>query len=424
MSNPVLRFFAVSLFALGVTSVRADVVTLKGGEKLEGKITEETATELHMNVQVSAGIVDERTIPRADVDKIEKTAPDDSAWVVLKTFQPGANSLPVAQYDRFITPLKAFTTQYPKSAHSADAQKSLAAFEDEKKRVEAGGLKLDGNWLSKEEAQAERYQINGLLTLNFMRSEQARGDLISGLNAFDILEKQFPNSKSYPDAVELALKMLNTLKAQAAARVAAIPAEKAADEKAIAAAVEPARTQMKDSMVQARVAAEAAMSAAVRQGLKWPPFIASSDASMRQIADKSTGELTRLGGIDLAKYRQSTELADKAKKQIVEKDFAGAEASLTKARTLWEQNEVLPRLVAEVTTAKAAATAAAKPKATPIPVAAEPEVKNSGATGSNDEAPPGNPWFMIVVGSLVAIIVIVGFVVYRNIKGKANQVLE
>ena len=424
MSNPVLRFFAVSLLALGVTTALADVVTLKGGEKLEGKITEETATELHMNVQVSAGIVDERTIPRADVDKIEKTAPDDGAWAVLKTFQPGANSLPVAQYDRFITPLKAFTAQYPKSAHFAEAQKSLAAFEDEKKRVEAGELKLDGNWLSKDQAQAERYQINGLLTLNFMRSEQARGDSISALNAFDILEKQFPNSKSYPDAVEVALKILNTVKGQAAARVAAIPAEKAAQEKAIAAAIEPARTQMKDSMVQARVAAETAMSAAGRQGLKWPPFIASSEASMRQIAEKSTAELTRLGAIDLAKFRQATELADKAKQQIANKDFAGAEASLAKTRTLWEQNEALPRLVAELAAAKAAATAAAKPKATPIPVVAEAEVKNSGATGSNDEAPPENPWLKIVLGTLVAIIVIVGFVVYRNIKGKANQVLE
>ena len=423
MSKPLLRFLAVSFFALVVSTGRGDVVTLKGGEKLEGRITEETATELHMNVQVSAGIMDERTIPRAEVEKIEKTALDDSAWAVLKTFQLGANSLPVAQYDRFIAPFKAFTTQYPKSAHFADAQKSLAAFEEEKKRVEAGELKLDGNWLSKEQAQAERYQINGLLTLNFMRSEQARGDLISSLNAFDILEKQFPNSKSYPDAVELALKVLNTLKAQAGARVAAFPAEKSAQEKAIAAAIEPARTQMKDAITQARLAAEAAISAASRQGLKWPPFISSSDASMRQLADKAAGELSRLGGIDLARFRQSIELADTAKQQIAEKKFADAEASLTKARTLWEQNETLPRLVAELGAAKATVTAAAKPKATPVPVD-EPEVKNSGATGSTDEAPPENPWFKIVVGSIVGIIVIVGFVVYRNIKGKANQVLE
>ena len=55
MSKPLLRFLAVSLFALVVSTGRGDVVTLKGGEKLEGRVTEETATELHMNVQVSAG---------------------------------------------------------------------------------------------------------------------------------------------------------------------------------------------------------------------------------------------------------------------------------------------------------------------------------------------------------------------------------
>jgi hypothetical protein len=230
MPKPFLCLISIALLAVLTAIGHGDTVILKGGEKLEGKVTEETPTEIHMNVQISASIFDERTIPRADVEKIEKTAPDETAWAVLKTFQPGANSLPLAQYDRFITPLKAFTTQFPKSAHIEEAQKALAAFEDEKKRVEAGELKLEGNWLTKEQAQAERYQINGLLTLKYMRNEQARGDLISALNAFDVLEKQFPNSKAYPDAVELAVKMLNSLKAQTGARIAAFPAEKAAQD--------------------------------------------------------------------------------------------------------------------------------------------------------------------------------------------------
>src|SRR5262245_50582763 len=105
MPNPCFRFLAVSAFALLVSTSWGDTVVLKGGEKLEGKITEETATEVKMNVQVSASIVDERTIPRADIEKLEKTAADESAWAVLKAYQPGASSLPKEQYDRFIAPL-------------------------------------------------------------------------------------------------------------------------------------------------------------------------------------------------------------------------------------------------------------------------------------------------------------------------------
>ena len=49
MSKPFLRFLAVSFFALVVSTGRGDVVTLKGGEKLEGRITEETAMEYASN---------------------------------------------------------------------------------------------------------------------------------------------------------------------------------------------------------------------------------------------------------------------------------------------------------------------------------------------------------------------------------------
>jgi hypothetical protein len=110
----------------------------------------------------SGGIVDERTVAKSDVAKVEKASADGVAWQTLKNLQPGANSLPAGQYDRAIVPLRNFVTQFPQSANAPDAQKALTAFEDEKKRVDAGELKLNGKWISKAEVQNERYQINGL----------------------------------------------------------------------------------------------------------------------------------------------------------------------------------------------------------------------------------------------------------------------
>ena len=59
----------------------ADTVTLKSGEKLDGKILNETDTEVTISVQVSATIKDERVVKREDIATVEKVQPDEVAWV-------------------------------------------------------------------------------------------------------------------------------------------------------------------------------------------------------------------------------------------------------------------------------------------------------------------------------------------------------
>src|SRR5687768_6064814 len=308
-----LRLFFQIIALLSATAVlgRGDTVTLKSGEKIDGRILSETSAELKIEVK-SGGIVDERTVAKSDVAKVEKASADGVAWQPLKTLQPGANSLPAAQYDRVIGPLRSFVTQFPQSPHVADAQKALTAFEEEKKRVDAGELKLNGKWISKDEVQKERYQINALVALNYLREQQARGDIIGALNTFDVIERDYPGSRAYPDAVEAVLRILPAVKAQAAARMAALPAEKETQEKAIAAALEPSKSEMKAAGERERAMNEQLVAAAKTQGANWPPFLPKSEEAMRLIADRATNELSRLAGLNIGNFRQSIQLAEKA----------------------------------------------------------------------------------------------------------------
>src|SRR4030095_15918877 len=209
----------VTLIALPLAAL-ADVVTLKSGEKLEGKITGETPTQLSIDVQVSAGITDSRTVAKADVLKVEKEQPDEIAWQSFKSLKLGPNSLPAASYDQSIGSLQSFLNQYPNSPHAAEARTLLAPFAEEKKRVQQGEVKLNQKWLSKEEVEKERYQVNAQIILNYMREQSSR-DLIGALNSFDLLEKQYPGARAYPEAVELARRILQTLKAEVDRRVQA-----------------------------------------------------------------------------------------------------------------------------------------------------------------------------------------------------------
>ena len=114
----------------------ADVVVLNNGEKIEGKVTAETDTEITIAAKVSASITDERVIKKTDIKTITKDTPDEIAWESLKNLKPGKNSLPVTSYDSALNPLKGFLTEYPQSKFAADAQKAVDAFKDPWKEAE------------------------------------------------------------------------------------------------------------------------------------------------------------------------------------------------------------------------------------------------------------------------------------------------
>jgi len=439
-----LPFFALLLTLVCTLSAwsRGDTVVLKSGEKIDGKILSETDTEVKIETK-AGGIVDERTVPRADIAKVEKATADELAWQPLKNVQPGANSLPAGQYERVLAPLRAFATQYPQSAHAAEVQKRLAAFEEEKKRVDAGELKLSGKWISKDEVQKERYQINALVALNYLREQQARNDLIGALNTFDVLERDYPGAKAYPDAVEAVLRILATIKAQAGARVAALPAEKATQEKAIAAALEPSKTDMKTAADREKATAEAMLAAAQKSGVKWPPFLPKSEDSMKLIADRASTEQSRLASLDLAKLRQSVQLAEKAQQALAANDVTSAEESLSQAQSMWDANELAKRVSTQLASAKATPTEPAPPAPdetpAPPPTSTDAPAGDAATTStastepvSSDDAPvveeeetqPLITPVRVVIGVLAIGFLVAIWKTYKSIKSKASDVLE
>ena len=65
-----MRLLRIGIILAIATAGFADTVTLKSGDKIEGKITSETAAELTIEI-VSAGVVDERKVPKTDVATLD-----------------------------------------------------------------------------------------------------------------------------------------------------------------------------------------------------------------------------------------------------------------------------------------------------------------------------------------------------------------
>src|SRR5207248_5942601 len=72
-------------------------------------------------------------------------------------------------------------------------------------------LKLDGQWLVRAQVLEERIQVGGRILLNRMRRLASGGQGIEAMQVFEMLEKNFGGSASYPDAVMVARQVLPML---------------------------------------------------------------------------------------------------------------------------------------------------------------------------------------------------------------------
>lgn len=410
------------------TAALADTVTLKSGEKIEGKILSETDTELTIEV-VSGGVVDERKVPKADVSSMSKQTPDQLAWQTLKAIKLGDNSLPTAeQYDVLLTPLKAFTTQFPESEHRSEAEQILGEVDGEKNRVASGEVKLNNQWLTKEEVERERYQISGTIALNHMKAQAARGDVIGAMNTFDIIEKQFDGSRGYLEAIVFARQqILPALQAQATQRLAALPAENAERERGVKANVGLDRVTLQREIEAEKKANETAMADAKKAGIKWPPFLRRSEASMKEIVKLCEDTEKRLASFDIAKAGESLKLAEEIRADLAKKDLDAAGKKLRQAQTLWQKNEVLTRLTVQHTAAIAAAKATPEPaKQTPTPTP-KPVAKTTPipvSTAAAEEEKPSNPLIPIIGAVILTVLAFAGWTAYKKVVKKSNEIIE
>jgi hypothetical protein len=424
------RPFLLPVAALVLLSLNAfgDTITLKSGEKIEGKILSDTPAEITIEVK-TGGITDETKVPKAQVAKVDKEQPDEGAWQSVKNLKLGPNSLPQDQYDRVMRPLQSFLTEYPNSSHLAEVKKTLTAFEEEKKRVDAGEVRLGEKWLSKEEAGVERYQINGQLLFQYMRSQATARDPIGALNTFAQLEKNFPGSRSYPDGVELARALLTELQTAVNRAKQNYPLLQAEFERGVEAASETQKPELLAARQREIAQGEAAVAAAERAGLMWSPLVPRSEKSIDALASKIPTELSRLAAIEVPKLRQSLQLTDQVRKHLADKKATEAEEALTKATELWSENEIATRLQPQVaslkSTASATETAAVETPAETTDVA----TTTDDSTAVTDEPQEDEtPFFMtpggIITGLVILAVVIAAVIVFRKIKGRASEVLE
>ena len=369
---PLLIRCASLAFLLKTSSISADTIVLKTGERLDAKITKTTDTTVEAEVRMSSSITDLRIFQKADVANIEKPDPAEEAFVDLKSAGPGPNSLTASQYETNIhTQLNPFVGKFPTSPHVSQVKEMMAALEEEKKRVSVGEMKLDNVWYTAVDLEKQKDQITATLLLQQIKSTAQAGDVKGALNLFTQLEKSHPTSRAYPAAVDYAVQLIPNVQSEIDTKKSILANDLAERKKGLEVLPDFRKGPLIAAAAAEEAQANAALDSAIKSGTKWTSIYPRNQKSIDELQKIVTSESTRLAAIKTAPMFASITAVAEAKKQSAAGDLEAATASLLKASTLWSANAMLKDANADLAKAKITPTPTPTPapplNATPVP---------------------------------------------------------
>ncbi len=329
-----LSTFAVALASLLAVTLpaAADVITLKDGTSVEGVITVEGSDMVRIEVQVSGSIKETKTFAMTEVAKIDKTAADKLAFAAIKESVPAPDLMSSSSYDEMMrNGPKRFLNTYPDSEHRAEVEAIIKQLEEEKAKVQLGAIKLNGEWISREERTNRAFAIEAAIRELRMRQKSGAGDLLGAMREFEGIEENYKETPAHAAALKNALAIVpawgNNLKRQ----LTNVEFLNQRDAEALKLAKEDEVRQVEQAKAAEKARYEAAIKAEKDQGILWNSVNFRDAESLKNGVALAQTELARLGGIDLAALTKTSELLAEANVLIGEGNVGGARAKLSDA---------------------------------------------------------------------------------------------
>jgi hypothetical protein len=150
------------LLFLGYSAVlKADTLTLKSGDVLEGQIISETETQIEIEASLYHGtIFSRRQIDKSDIQSIVRESleqkQEKEAYAALTKFTLNPNQeLTMDQYASGIAAFEKFQAKFTNSTATAEINKRLVDWQAEASNVASGKVKFASTWMAPEEKKAQ-----------------------------------------------------------------------------------------------------------------------------------------------------------------------------------------------------------------------------------------------------------------------------
>jgi hypothetical protein len=299
-----LSHFRPALYALICSAgfLHADIVTLKDGKKLEGNILSETPTAIRMRYKLTPKIWDEKDILRTEIAEVIKQKPEEVEVIELRKLLPTPDLMTAEKYEALIQDrLRPFVNRYPGTKEAAEVEKMIATAQEEKEKVVSGGMKVEGKWLTPDEAKADSYNIKAYGVYAEILEKVEAKDYGAALRAFDKManyQNGYVASIYYPKAVEAVLEVLVKYEAQIEQMIKDQPALQRMRDEGIKKLVEPDLSRMKDAIQRENEQWKDGYDAERKSNTRWFTPYKYDLPSLKTLAKTIVDEKTRLKAVD------------------------------------------------------------------------------------------------------------------------------
>jgi hypothetical protein len=157
-----LRWIFVGLLLLGHPApLKADTLTLKSGDVLEGRIVSETETQIEIEVSLYHGtIFSARQVDKSDIQSIVRESPEQkqekAAYAALAKYTLNPNQeLTKDQYAAGIVAFEKFQAKFTNSTAAAEINQRLADWQAEASNVASGKVKFASAWMTPDEKKVK-----------------------------------------------------------------------------------------------------------------------------------------------------------------------------------------------------------------------------------------------------------------------------
>ncbi len=331
----------------GTTFLKADILMLKNGTKVEGNILEQTAQGVRMKYRLTPKIMDEKVFPAAEIDKVIRQTPQEVEVVDLRKVLPTADLLKADEYEQLIQDrLRPFVNKYPGTPEAKEVEDIIAKLQEEKTKVSNGQVKLEGRWLTVKESKAEQFNIEAFNIITKMRAKAAKLDYIGAMREFDNLimpPPAYKGSTYMVQAIPEAMVILDKMSASLDKMSAEQPQLTKARDEGLNKLQEPELSKTKNAISDELNKWRATTDVEKRQKLRWSAPYKYDLASIQTSQKEVIQEKARLQTINLEELKARNEVFTACYRKIGEEDYAGGAAAFERVQSLklsQENNDV------------------------------------------------------------------------------------
>lgn len=377
--------------------VRADVIILHSGEKYEGKVLSETDTTVVIEYNLTPKIKDKRELKKSDIKSMTRLTPAEMeiAELQLRTLVPTPDLMSAADYERIIQDkLRTFAAKHPGTPEAKDVEDMIKTLTEEKAKVMAGQIKMEGKWLDPETVKLQEYNIEAYrarVAMNEAVKGTSDGRFREALRLFDRLQTSYPASQQFVQAIPEALAIMEDYAKQLSGMAAEQPVLQKQREEGLKVLSGADLQVTRNSIEQEQRDFKSTLDAQAKQKVKWRDVYKYDLKSIQAALDVVAKESVTLKTIDPVALREENEALGEVIVLLTQGKAEEANTALEPIRdkrtTLFNKTE-LARLEKElrVLRDKLKARQASAPEVAAAPTPGAPKAGEGPSANAIDEA--------------------------------------